>query len=148
MDAPKKFQVPDSLTNNHSLRKLSLIYSSINDSAILGWLQWSQILLLNNICSIYFQRSIDLIWWVWVGGVYSGLVYHDPIRVEMHKSQLVNTAQSVLTMRLQRCLSWSVTLQDKWQQPKWKKPSHCSCQEFQNFWSVGHMQNYKKFASD
>jgi hypothetical protein len=46
------------------------------------------------------------------GGVYSGLVYHDPIRVEMHKSQLVNTAQSVLTMRLQRCLSWSSTLQD------------------------------------
>ncbi|CAK9870812.1 unnamed protein product [Sphagnum jensenii] len=43
----------------------------------------------------------------------SGLIYHDPIRVEMHKSQLANTAQSVLTMRLQRCLSWSVTLQDK-----------------------------------
>jgi hypothetical protein len=46
------------------------------------------------------------------GGLYSGLVYHDAIRVEMHKSQLANTAQSVLTMRLQRCLSWSVTLQD------------------------------------
>ncbi|KAH8969712.1 hypothetical protein BDL97_02G048100 [Sphagnum fallax] len=40
----------------------------------------------------------------------SGFVYHGPIRVEMHKSQLV---KSVLTMRLQRCLSWSVTLQDK-----------------------------------
>lgn len=36
MDAPRKFQVPDSLTSNHSLRKLSLIYSSINDFAILG----------------------------------------------------------------------------------------------------------------
>ncbi len=147
MDAPKKFQVPDSLTNNHSLRKLSLIYSSINDFAILGCYNdhkfycWTIYVLYN------FKDQ--LVWYDGCGwGVYSGLVYHDPIRVEMHKSQLANTAQSVLTMRLQRCLSWSVTLQDKWQQPKWKKPSHCSCQEFQNFWSVGRMQNYKKFASD
>jgi hypothetical protein len=66
-----------------------------------------------NICSIYFQKINWSDMMGAGGGVYSGLVYHDPIRVEMHKSQLANTAQSVLTMRLQRCLSWSVTLQDK-----------------------------------
>jgi hypothetical protein len=112
MDAPKKFQVPDSLTSNHSLRKLSLIYSSINDFAILGCYNDRKFYCWT-IYVLYIFKD-QLVWYDgcgW-GGCIQDWYTTTTSEWRCNKSQLANTAQSLLTMRLKRCLSWSVTLQD------------------------------------
>lgn len=85
MDAPKKFQVPDFLTSNHSLRKLRLIYTSINDFAILDCYNDHKFYCWTCMFYIFSKNNWSDMMGVG-GGVYSGLVYHDLIRVEMHKS--------------------------------------------------------------